>query len=686
MGAAAAGDGEVELWDQDRLRLLADTDLLDSPPEPAFDDLTRLAMQSLQVSGSLLTLVDDHRQFFKSAIGLREPWASRRGTPLTHSLCQDVVLNDRPVIVEDAPSDPAMRDSFELLELGAVAYLGVPLRSGRNAVLGALCAVEPRPRRWRPEDLTILQELAATAMREIEHRVLERRLRDKSSLFAAVLDSIDDQVIACDRRGHVTLFAAASERMFGGPPVKTIDQMPEAYAIYRADRETRLPVGELPLVRALAGESVRGAEMFVRGAGGGDGRWHSVNACPMRDAGGAIIGAVSVGRDVTPEKVFHDEVVHAARLAAIGTLAGGLAHEINNPLTAVVANLALAERDLDVVGQLDDGRGEDPVAIVRRLRDAVDDARAGAERIRQIIAEVRTFAGAETATRQPVRVRELLDGAASLAGHEIRMRATLHRDYREELVVDANPGRLLKAFLSLVLNAAESIRPGEVDDHQIQLATHDEGDGVIIEVRDTGSGIDADVLPRIFDPFFTTKPTGAGAGLGLTTTHRLIGELGGEIAVASVPGRGTTLRVRLPGRRVPVASGPSRSTATPGRLRLLIIDDEPLLRRSIALLFEGDDVVAAASGHEGLDHLRNDGPFDVVLCDLMMPGMTGMELYDAVRAEMPELADRIVFMTGGAYTDRAREFLARVHNPRIDKPFDPGELEALVREAARPTA
>jgi CheY-like chemotaxis protein len=200
-------------------------------------------------------------------------------------------------------------------------------------------------------------------------------------------------------------------------------------------------------------------------------------------------------------------------------------------------------------------------------------------------------------------------------------------------------------------------------------------------VSDNGEGIPAEVLPRIFDPFFTTKPPGVGTGLGLSICHGIVSALGGQITVHSLPGEGTTFRVVLPAARdEEPSSEPTSSTKGP-RARVLVIDDELQIANTLRDLLSADhEVLATTTAAEGLAAIHSGGDFDVVFCDLMMPGMSGIELFEQLRDEGQGLEKRIVFMTGGAFTSPIAEFLASVPNRRVEKPFSLGLVERIVRE------
>jgi len=218
--------------------------------------------------------------------------------------------------------------------------------------------------------------------------------------------------------------------------------------------------------------------------------------------------------------------------------------------------------------------------------------------------------------------------------------------------------------------------------------TRADGDGrVIIEVSDTGAGIPGEALPRIFDPFFTTKPEG-GVGLGLSISHGTVKAMGGELQAESAPGRGSLLRVILPVAKAYRAAAPSGvlplRQAGPRR-RVLVIDDEPMVGHALARVLADESDVEVLTEARGALALIAAGSFDLVLCDLMMPVMTGMDLFAEVVRKAPRMAGRIVFMTGGAFTPRARAFLESVSNPCLEKPIDVGRLRSLVARAGEPT-
>ncbi|WP_223758803.1 two-component regulator propeller domain-containing protein [Myxococcus sp. RHSTA-1-4] len=519
------------------------------------------------------------------------------------------------------------------------------------------------------------------------------------------------------------------------------------------------------------------------------------------------------------------QLVQAGRMAAVGQLAAGVGHEINNPLAYIVSNLEHASEEADALAR---ELAADTRGVGARLRDvsqALREALHGADRVRRIVRDLKTFSRPDDEKTGPVELHAVLDSAVKIAMAELRPRAKLVRDYGDVPMVEGNEARLAQVFLNLLINAAQALPEGRAETNEVRLVTRMAPDGMVVaEVRDTGIGIAPESLGRIFDPFYTTKPQGVGTGLGLSLCHAYVTAMGGAISVESEPGRGSVFRVTLrraarvsgavpalpaqewsgarearpvpappvreqatakeprsspvtqerggeresmpppareqgaiPGaqsmpaplsrergtspakdtdarpdrgaapRRSPdapdAASGatataavdgapgasatgaetssaraPAREPRTdatppesapgavPARGRVLVVDDDSLVSGAIRrTLSRENDVEVLVSARQALAQLSVPEPrYDVVLCDLMMPEMTGMDLFDALVQTAPRVAERVVFITGGAFTPAARTFLDRVENTRVEKPFDPEALRKLIRaEVAR---
>jgi CheY-like chemotaxis protein/two-component sensor histidine kinase len=326
--------------------------------------------------------------------------------------------------------------------------------------------------------------------------------------------------------------------------------------------------------------------------------------------------------------------------------------------------------------------------VLEEIADALAEARQGAERVRNIVRDLRVFARGDEEARGPVALRRVLDSSINMAWNEIRHRARLVKDYADVPMVEGNDSRLGQVFLNLLLNAAHAIEEGQVERNEIRVTTRTDSDGrAVVEVRDTGRGIPQELQARIFDPFFTTKSAAEGTGLGLWICHGILQAQGGLISVESEEGRGSVFRVTLPVATIEApAPRPQLSAPDTGRRggRLLIVDDEPMILGALRRALAADhQITCVPDGRAALVKLRAGERYDAILCDLMMPELTGMDLFAEMRRLTPDQTERVIFVTGGAFTPRAREFLARVPNARVEKPIDFQNLRLMIRNILR---
>jgi CheY-like chemotaxis protein len=361
----------------------------------------------------------------------------------------------------------------------------------------------------------------------------------------------------------------------------------------------------------------------------------------------------------------------ADRMVTVGTMAAGVAHEVNNPLTYVLLNLDMVTHRLRAENQLSD------------VRTYLERAQSGAQRVQAIVASLRTFSRIDEGPEQPVDLRSTLDAALTMASSEVRHRAQVDVDQGESLSVMGSEAKLGQVFLNLIINAAQAITQPDPQRHHIRIRVFREGERAVVEVSDTGCGISPEHLGRIFDPFFTTKPVGSGTGLGLSICHSIVTELSGSIDVRSTPGQGTTFTVGLPLCERPLVRSSSIRPILPRVFgRVLVVDDDQLVSEAVELMLADDYQVKLANGaDEALRLLRAGERFDAMVCDLMMPGMSGIELYYEIENEFPALAERVLFATGGAFTRPAQSFVERMGPRVITKPFSSEELRVKVRKA-----
>lgn len=371
------------------------------------------------------------------------------------------------------------------------------------------------------------------------------------------------------------------------------------------------------------------------------------------------------------------------RMASIGTLAAGVVHGINNPLSYVIANLEYVKR------LLTQGNGRLSAQALAELGDVLDDSLDGAERVRRIVSDLGALSRPLDARVVAVDLERAAERALSVAANEIRHRARVIREFAAIPAALGTEARLGQVILNVLINAAHSIEPGAIEGNAITVRTRLDAYGrPVLEIEDTGCGIAKENLGRVFDPFFTTKPVGVGTGLGLSIAHRIVRELEGEIQIESVHGHGTRVVLTLPAAPPSASTAPVLESVPPFstdrlRARVLVIDDEPAILRAFRRVLYSHEVVVATSGPEAMSRLSEGAPFDAIFCDVMMPEMSGVEVYQRIRAQHPGQEHKLVFMTGGAFAEPAAHFIESVVNPKLKKPFTGAAVRTLVASMTR---
>ena len=650
----------------ERLAALRRTKLLDTDPEEVFDRITRLASRLFDVPMALITLLDERRQWFKSRVGIEVG-----ETPREHSICGYAILQRDVFVVEDTLLDPRFADSPLIVGPPHVRfYAGAPLTAGEAGALGTLCVISPEPRAVSDHERQCLADLAELVMASIERRLdaieLERRV---SALTLA--EEIGEV-------GHWRMDLHTQE----------IEWSRQLYRIHGLD-----PGGERPtLERGLElyhpedaqwlrdymaeqfGEPLRRTFRVVRP----DGEIRHVEFVSQREGDAESPRALfGVLRDVTERHELDAQLRATQRLASLGTLSASIAHEINNPLSYILVGAERLERAL-----VDHPELADITDIPAEIRD-------GADRIRRVVKGLETFSGGGSDVRESVDLEHVIDDAIALCMNALRQRARLVRERAvdtPEVLAAAN--ELVTVVVNLVLNAADAISLGDPAHHTIRVSTGATADGsALIEVEDSGHGMTDEVQRRAFEPFFTTKSEPESTGLGLATCHGIVKAHGGEIEILSRLGEGTVVRVILPSARVAAMKTPSRSPgvtiappAKSERARVLVIDDDLLVGRAIRRQLDSHDVEVETDPQRALERLVGGDDFDVVFCDLMMPTLDGAELHAELSRARPELADRIVVITGGAFTEQARAFLTQTQLRVLHKPVETSILEAALAE------
>jgi PAS domain S-box-containing protein len=541
-----------------------------------------------------------------------------------------------------------------------------------DAVAGAIRVCHRVVRRDAQVE-TFLEGVAAELTGALQRRAAEAAARETERRYREFLETTAEGFVALDADGRISfvnralagMLGCEAEALLGRPVEELVAEKGRQGVRERLQAAGAGPErGELPLLRA-------------------DGKtlWALVSAVPVLDAEGRITGRRAVVSDVTERRLLQQRLVQAERLSSMGALAAGVAHEVNNPLGYVAANVALARERLErAVAALPPAQRPLVDAVARPLSRALE----GVDRVRTIVGDLKAFSRPEEEPASAVEVAPILDACAAMASNEIRHRARLVKAYAPVPPVRASPARLTQVFLNLLVNAAQAIPLGRAEQNEIRVALRAEDAGsVAVEVADTGCGIAPALRDRLFEPFFTTKAVGEGTGLGLSICHGIVTALGGRIEVESQPGAGSTFRVVLPAVAGPLAHAAPAAAPTPPprRGRVLVVDDEPYMGEALCeLLADDHDVEALQDGRAALERIRAGETWDVILCDLLMPQLTGMELHGEVARCAPGLAERIVFVSGGIGGRDLGDFLARVPNERLEKPFDLARLRRLLAE------
>ncbi len=572
--------------------------------------------------------------------------------------------------------DPVASEVLRKCSARSVAIIPV-VHLGRS--LGALLVASSSHDELSSDRLAFVQGVAnniglALALAEgfERSRSSEAGARQQAALASSILQSIGDAIVVIDRSGRSTHWNQASQNLGLAPRSTSPERWPEEHGLSIPGQDAPVPWNELPLVRASRGEPVDYAELVLKRPATQEPVFLSVNARPLM-VDGEIEGAVAVFRDISVEKTTQMHLAAADRLASVGMTAAAIAHEINNPLAALMANLNLVQADPSAPG----------------WREALEDAYEAATRVRQIARDLKIFSHTSEEVRTPVNLCSVMDSSVRMAWNEIRHCATLLKDYEPNLPrVEGDESRLGQVFLNLLVNAAQAIPPGDAARNQIRVAIRRENDDhVVVEVSDTGEGIAPRVLAHLFTPLLTTKPKGIGTGLGLSICQRIIREMGGEITVQSEHGKGSTFRVSLPAGAEGRPSIPEPipvPQSAPRRGQILVLDDDQIVGKALRRMLRNEhDVELLEDGHDALARIDSGAHYDAILCDVMMPTLSGPAFYEELMRRDRNLAESVIFVTGGAFTEATRAFLDCVPNQRLEKPFSIENVRALVNSRVR---
>lgn len=547
------------------------------------------------------------------------------------------------------------------------SWIVAPVAMG-DRVLGVLHVYnDERDFAFDELDASLLNALASHVAVALENARLFELVRSTEAQYRTLFRDLPVAVLALDEAGRIRSMNPAASRIFG----RAEAELRARSLIDLAHPEQRQELEQL-LAEAQGGSTPPRRDVRFLHPDGSE-RMTGLNLAPLEaEGGGTVLAAI---RDVTDEDLLRRSLIQTEKMAAMGFLLSGIAHELNNPLAGIRAALQLV---------MDDAEPKHRELLQMALREA--------DRASRIIQGVRDFGRKSAGRRERLCLNALGERVGELRAYALRNQniELIARYDRGIPEVSADPEELLQAIMNLVQNAEHAVRAKPVGVRRITLTTRPRDGGVEFAVADTGPGIPAEIRERVFDPFFTSKAPGEGTGLGLTVVHAIVEGHGGRIELDETPGGGATVRLWLPPARPEPSAQPTSDTtvaASPAGLRVLMVEDESTIRDVMRRWCDRQKVglTLATDGERALEAIR-DAEFDVVLLDLRMPGMDGRTLFRTLERERPELAARVVFVTGDAVTGGTRDFLQRAGRPVLHKPFDLRTLaERLLEVAGRPS-
>ncbi|MBL8950807.1 MAG: response regulator [Myxococcaceae bacterium] len=592
----------------------------------------------------------------------------------------DAIQTNRTIVANDALVHPATK-AFGSAWLGGelASLLGASVRA-QDRVVAVLCfQMKGSAREWNPDEITFAASMADLVSLLFEtaarHRA-EAEIERQRTYLREVVDVDPNVIYAKDGGGAFSLVNRAAAESFGRPAEELLGLTEEELGL--REHTSRELDG-----RVLAsGNEVFIAEESMVDAKGRR-RWFQTVKRPLLDADGRPRQVLSVSADITERKRVEEdhqrleaELRQAQKMDSVGMLAGGIAHDFNNLLTPILVG---AQMTLDELPQ-----GSD-------LAEAQQDVITAARRAKDLTGQLLAFGRKQVLELKDVDLNREIEQAQRMFRRllpediELKLELSKHRE-----IIEADPVQLQQVLLNLVINARDALPNGGT----VVLSTHGRVTGptgtpqAVFKVRDNGTGIKPDVLPKIFEPFFTTKDRGRGTGLGLSTVYGIVKQHKGGIHVSSAPGEGTTFEIQLPavGGKVVELETPETRATVPSASTILVVEDEDLVRKLVRSLLEraGHRVLSARDGREALDLARkHEGRIALVLSDVVMPGMTGIQL----RAGFIELRPdtEFLFMSGHAQ-DALGADAQRFSHLLLRKPFTPKELLARISEVLRPAA
>jgi PAS domain S-box-containing protein len=549
---------------------------------------------------------------------------------------------------------------------GQVACAAVPIWC-ENRIIAVLVLVRPMGTSFAVAEVERLAQIADHAGAGYQTARAGEALRKSEERYRRLFRSASDAIFTLDREGTITSFNEAAERLWNVKVTEVVGSSWESILPF----DSPAMVAE-QIAHAVAGEQCA-FEAWLRRPGG-ERRVVAMSISPLVEQG-KTTAVLAIVRDVSEQRDVQAQLLQAEKMSAIGQLVGGMAHEINNPLASILVNMELLLTEAKDASQLE---------TLTAIKTETD-------RAAQIVRNLLTYVRGQGSSRSLVDLRESIRGALALRRNQLlNQQIEVEVDLTDTpAIVSGNTVNLQQVLMNLLVNAEHAIRSSRGRGNVwVRLVVQD--GQAVITVDDNGPGIPPELLSRVFDPFYTTKPEGEGTGLGLSVSAGIIADHHGRIAAAERPGGGARFVVELPLSQSATPSAPEEPVRAPppvvaplSRGRLLLVDDEPDIRRSISkfLTRTGWQVDLADSGEEGL-RLLGEGEYQIVLCDLRMPGMSGHEFYRRLQASNSPAISRLVFMTGDVLSPEASRFLQEAARPVLSKPFTLRDLTDTLAQVA----
>jgi two-component system NtrC family sensor kinase len=565
-----------------------------------------------------------------------------------------LALRRGPLAFPKDVGEEARRRGADLSEPPPGSWLGAPLiAAGRT--LGAVSLSSERAAALAKTELSLVTAVLAQAAIALENARLVELLSSAKREWEKTVDAISQAICIVDAHGTVR----RANRVFADlihTPVTAIPGRPWLSLLP--------PAWSDPVARAIAEPSANSVEIRA-----GE-HVLLLTVIPMAEPGSAVL----VFEDQTERRRLQEQLIQSEKMSAIGQLIAGVAHDLNNPLASVVGFSDFLAEAAEIPPSL-----REPLQVIRQ------EAERAATIVKNLLSFARTQEGERT--RQPIRV--LLESTLVLLRNQLMA-------HKVEAALDVEPGlpdlevsanQIKQVFVNLINNACQAIE-SDAPSGRIWITAKRAPEGVAVSVTDSGPGMTAEVAAHVFEPFFTTKPEGQGTGLGLSICQGIVREHGGHITVETRPGGGATFTVELP-IRADATRAPAAPAPPPGSrpLNILVVDDEPHILHYMRATLEswGHTVEVASDGTYALERALA-GQFDVIICDLRMPHLSGRDMYTKLVREDPRVAERVIFATGDTVRGDTLQFLERLGRPYLHKPFTLAELRAALGHAAQQPA